>query len=80
MIVCKCSYIRSWAIKELEDIIFCGENNRVEFKSWKKAKNKKDIIDLVVKELVALANSNGGVVLLGVEDDGKVTGCEGYDC
>ena len=22
-------------IKELEDIIFCGENNRVEFKSWK---------------------------------------------
>lgn len=67
-------------IKELEDIIFCGENNRVEFKSWKKAKSKKDIIDLVVKELVALANSNGGVVLLGVEDDGKVTGCEGYDC
>lgn len=28
---------------------------------------------------VALANTKGGLILVGVEDDGEITGCENYD-
>ncbi|MCI9631272.1 MAG: ATP-binding protein, partial [[Clostridium] cocleatum] len=30
---------------------------------------------LCVKEIVALSNSNGGYLLIGVEDDQSITGC-----
>lgn len=40
----------------------------------------KERINLVVPELIAFANSKGGTVYLGIEDDGEVTGCSGnYD-
>lgn len=67
-------------ISEFEHILKTGESNTVEFKSWIKAKNMRERISLAVDELVAFANSNGGTVFLGVEDDGTVTGCTGYDC
>jgi len=53
---------------ELLEIIKNGENSGVEF--------KRDSIDhrALAKELVAFANLNGGCVLLGVEDDGNITG------
>jgi ATP-dependent DNA helicase RecG len=53
---------------ELLEIIRNGENSGVEF--------KRDDIgprDLA-KEVVALANLRGGIILLGVEDDGSVSG------
>ena len=34
---------------------------------------------LYVKEIVALANSSGGYLLLGVEDNKEITGCTNYD-
>jgi ATP-dependent DNA helicase RecG len=51
---------------ELLDTIRNGENSGVEF--------KRDDIEArdLAKELVALLNFEGGVVLLGVEDDGVV--------
>ena len=53
---------------ELMDIIANGENSRVEFK-------RDDIrIDDLAKVLVAFSNLEGGMVLLGVEDDGAVAG------
>ncbi len=53
---------------ELLEIIRNGENSGVEF--------KRDVIEkhALGKELVAFANFDGGMVLLGVEDDGGIFG------
>lgn len=53
---------------ELFELIKNGENSGVEF--------KRDTIDnrALAKELVAFANLRGGRVILGVDDDGSVTG------
>ncbi len=53
---------------ELLEIIRNGENSGIEF--------KRDVIENydLAKELVAFANFVGGMVLLGVEDDGSISG------
>lgn len=53
---------------ELLEIIRNGENSGVEF--------KRDDIEnrALAKELIAFLNFDGGMVLLGVEDDGSITG------
>ena len=53
---------------DLLEIIRNGENSGVEF--------KRDVVQNrdLAKELVAFANFEGGIVLLGVEDDGSVSG------
>lgn len=53
---------------ELLALISNGENSGVEF--------KRDVIDnrKLATEIVALANLQGGIVLLGVEDDGTISG------
>ncbi|HWY60487.1 MAG TPA: ATP-binding protein [Rhizomicrobium sp.] len=53
---------------ELLELIRNGENSGVEF--------KRDVIEnhALARELVAFSNFNGGVVLLGVEDDGSLSG------
>ena len=64
----------------LKKIIEQGETITVEFKSWINANSMKDRINLVVPELIAFANSKGGTVYLGIEDNGDITGCSGnYD-
>lgn len=64
----------------LKEIIAQGETTTVEFKSWIKTNSIKERINLVVPELIAFANSKGGTVYLGIEDNGDVTGCWGeYD-
>ena len=66
--------------QSLKNIIAQGETITVEFKSWIKANSMKDRINFVVPELIAFANSKGGTVYLGIEDNGDVTGCSGnYD-
>ena len=53
---------------ELEELIRSGENSGVEFK-------RDDVIrERLAKALAALLNLRGGHLLLGVEDDGTVTG------
>lgn len=53
---------------ELLEIIRNGENSAVEFK-------RDDItVEQLAKELVAFSNLDGGMVLLGVEDDGAISG------
>ena len=55
-------------IAELLDLIANGENSGVEFK-------RDDLRpEEIAKEIVALANFQGGRLLLGVEDDGTVSG------
>ncbi|MCM1326119.1 MAG: putative DNA binding domain-containing protein [Lachnoclostridium sp.] len=64
---------------ELEQILEQGENLKVEFKTRIHAKDMRERIALAVDELVAFANAKGGTVYMGIEDDGEVTGCTGYD-
>ena len=53
---------------ELLEIIHNGENSGVEFK-------RDDIQNNgLAKELVAFSNLEGGMLLLGVEDDGSISG------
>ena len=59
----------------LRKMIAAGESTRQEFKSWVKCKDYRQRKDLAVKSAVALANTKGGVLLFGVEDDGTITGC-----
>lgn len=55
---------------ELLEIIANGENSGVEFK-------RDDVRpEQLAKEIVALANFQGGRLLLGVEDDGRITGIQ----
>lgn len=62
--------------EEFKKILDKGETDTVEFKSWVKARNMKEIISLAVDELIAFANSKGGTVYFGVEDNPvEVTGC-----
>ncbi len=58
---------------ELLEIIANGENSGVEFK-------RDDIrAETLAREIVALANLRGGMVLLGVEDDGTISGIQRPD-
>lgn len=67
-------------IEEFEKVLKKGESIDTEFKSWIKTSGMKARIALAVDELIAFANSRGGTVYFGVEDNGEVTGCFGdYD-
>jgi ATP-dependent DNA helicase RecG len=58
---------------ELLELIANGENSGVEFK-------RDDIRpEQLAKEVVALANFQGGKIILGVEDDGTITGIQRDD-
>ena len=41
----------------------------------KKARQKRKVRDQVVEYVAAFANADGGTLVLGVEDDGSITGC-----
>lgn len=58
---------------ELLEVIANGENSGVEFK-------RDDIRpETLAKEIVAMANLRGGMVLVGVEDDGTISGIQRED-
>jgi ATP-dependent DNA helicase RecG len=56
--------------RELNELVARGESLQVEFKSDLKCLPDRELVAAVV----ALANTEGGDLLLGVEDDGTVTG------
>jgi ATP-dependent DNA helicase RecG len=57
-------------LDRLEKLIALGESTDREFKS-----DRQQLSDRVIyEEVVALANTSGGVLLIGVEDDGIITG------
>ncbi|TAM70628.1 MAG: winged helix-turn-helix transcriptional regulator [Microbacteriaceae bacterium] len=57
---------------ELRALTGCGETLTVEFKSDRRKMSNDDIVNAVV----CLANGSGGDLLIGVEDDGAVTGAQ----
>ncbi len=65
----------------LEDLIAEGESDELEFKStlrWdlNEGTVNKKLEDVIIKTIAAFANSDGGSVLIGVDDDGKVLGLD----
>jgi len=64
---------------ELRALIAAGESATLEFKSTmrvnlKSGKKGKEIELAWLKSVVALMNSDGGIVLIGVDDDGNILG------
>jgi predicted HTH transcriptional regulator len=57
-------------LRELKQIVSLGEGISLEFKR----KVPRD--ERIAKELIALANTHGGRILLGVDDDGTITGVD----
>ena len=55
---------------ELNELIENGENDRVEFK------RKFSSPEKIAKEMIAFANSKGGKILFGIDDDKSVRGVE----
>jgi len=55
---------------EIKYLIEQGENSSIEFK------NTSIQIDSIAKEIIAFANTLGGVILIGIEDDKTISGIE----
>lgn len=55
-------------LQELEDLVSKGEGQLLEFKL------KANFPEKIVKEMVAFANSYGGQLFIGVNDDGRIAG------
>jgi predicted HTH transcriptional regulator len=55
-------------LRALKDLVKKGEGQQLEFK------HKAAFPEKIVREMVAFANTDGGHVLIGVDDDGKIPG------
>lgn len=69
------------AIKPPQTLIAGGENQSVEFKSslqwdYRQQKRNKELHEPVLKNLAAYMNTEGGTVLIGVDDEGQILGLE----
>ncbi|WP_323755360.1 ATP-binding protein [Roseivirga sp.] len=60
--------MENWSIRRLNELTKNGEGIHLEFK------RKANFPDKIAKELVAFANTQGGILLLGVDDDGTLSG------
>lgn len=60
-------------LKDLKMLVSQGEGDNIEFK--RKARHPEKII----REIVAFANSNGGYLMVGVDDNGHIPGLKDYE-
>jgi hypothetical protein len=65
----------------IEDLISEGESDELEFKSslrWDLVEGKfnKKLEEVALKTVAAFANSDGGTLLIGVQDDGSIVGLQ----
>jgi hypothetical protein len=65
----------------LEDLIYEGESDELEFKStfrWdlREGRVNKKLEEVIVKSVAAFSNGNGGTLLIGVDDEGQALGLE----
>ncbi|MGD9327724.1 MAG: ATP-binding protein [Cyclobacteriaceae bacterium] len=60
-------------IRDIKKLVLEGETDILEFKK------KANFPEKIVKEIVAFANTRGGRLLIGVDDDGTVTGVKNYE-
>ncbi|MGF1692486.1 AlbA family DNA-binding domain-containing protein [Photobacterium kagoshimensis] len=71
----------SESYKRIKSLCKVGENSEIEFKSsliYDVKNDKKDraLSKACFKNIVAFLNSNGGTLLIGIDDDGKVLGLD----
>ena len=71
---------------ELRALLLRVEGQHIEFKSlWDqdppdpKTRDRRDVRDEIAEHVAAFANADGGILLLGVEDDGTPTGHAYHD-
>lgn len=67
--------------QQILDLIAQGESAQLEFKStarWDLKENKKNPVmeEVILKTVAAFLNSDGGTLLIGVDDDGNVLGLQ----
>jgi predicted HTH transcriptional regulator len=55
-------------LQEVKELAHKGEGLKIEFKK------KANFPDKILREVIAFANTQGGDVLIGVDDDGTVSG------
>jgi len=56
--------------KDVHDLIHPGEGQTIEFK----LDSERDFTDVIAKAIGAFANTNDGIILIGVSDDGSIVG------
>jgi len=61
------------SITELAEKIYLGKNSTIEFK--RELPHRESLAD----EIVSFANANGGVILIGVDDDNQIVGIDRQD-
>jgi predicted HTH transcriptional regulator len=59
-------------LRQLRNLVKQGEGQRLEFK------RKANHPEKIMREVCAFANSEGGILLVGVEDNGKIYGLKDY--
>ncbi|MEP1151069.1 MAG: ATP-binding protein [Balneola sp.] len=64
--------VSSMKIQDLNNLIATGESSFLEFK------HKVASPEKIAREMVAFANTKGGKILIGVEDNGDIVGIESY--
>ena len=80
----KLRYIEQLSVeltKDVKKLISNGESSTLEFKSsfrWdiKQSKVNKQLVFVTLKTIAGFMNNNGGTLLIGVDDDGKIIGLE----
>lgn len=62
-----------WTIEDLKNLLGQAESSRLEFKSSRLlSKNKDEYIRDLTREISAFANSEGGIIIIGIEEDKKI--------
>ena len=65
----------------IEDLIVEGESSELEFKSsfrwdYLEGKVNRDLEKVILKSIAAFSNAGGGILLIGVADEGDILGLE----
>ncbi len=68
-------------VVSIEDLVAEGESNELEFKSslrwdYKEEKVNKDLEYVILKSISSFANSEGGKLIIGVDDEGYILGLD----
>ncbi len=66
---------------DITQLIGQGENSRLEFKSslrwdYYECRANKKLEEVILKSIAAFSNAKGGVLIIGVKDDGQILGLE----
>ena len=68
-------------LEEIRELIAAGENQQVEFKStlrWdlRQFKPNKALEDVIAKTIAGFMNTQGGHLIIGIDDEGSILGLE----